>query len=161
VTSADALVTAAVDALRTRLLMPDPDAEPGPIRAPWLGLGVELSPDGGWSHSQPDLVLVRVTLGHRRVDELVVPLAKRQRSGEGLKVSVLRGLNLWATNLDARIQQVSLAAVAAHEAAQDAQQAIDDHRFAQADELAAAEALLAEINTGLEASTRANAARTF
>jgi N12 class adenine-specific DNA methylase len=145
-------VAAAVGALRARLAQPDQAGDPAPVRVPWRGLGLELVPAGGWADEQPSPVALRVTLAHRRVEEITLPLARVRRSAVAAEGAVLEALGAWAANLGARIEQVALTAAAAHDAALDARRAIDEHRFAAADELAEAEAHLAEIDTALEAS---------
>jgi helicase-like protein len=145
-------VTAAVDAVQARLHRDDPGTDTEPVRAPWRGLGVELAPQGGWAATSPDTLVVRVTLGHRRVDVLPVTRGRR-RPDSSFRAPVLSALQRWLTGLDDRIAHASRAAIAAFDAGQAAQQAIDDHRFAQVEQLAAAEDRLAEITTALEAST--------
>lgn len=144
-------VIAAVELLEARLRSDDPSTDPEPVRAPWRGLGVELAPDGGWGATTADTLLVRVTLGHRRVELLRATRAKR-RAGASFRAPVLGALERWTTQLDDRIETVLAAVAAAFDAGQAAQRAIDDHRFAQLDHLGAAEDRLAEIATALEAS---------
>jgi N12 class adenine-specific DNA methylase len=146
-------VAAAVDTLEARLQQGDPVVDTEPVRTPWRGLGVELAPEGGWASIPASTLTVRVTLGHRRVDVMRATRAKR-RPGSSFRAPVLSALQRWLTDLDDRIAQVSQAAVAAFDAGQAAQQAIDDHRFAQVEQLGAAEDRLAEITTALEASIR-------
>jgi N12 class adenine-specific DNA methylase len=152
--SADKPIGAAVDALRAKLLTRDPD--PAPIRAPWRGLGVELIPEGGWSNPSGDRLLLWITVGHRRVEQLALPLATRRSSAAAIRRQVLNALTGWLANLENHIEQVSLDAVAAYDAGEDARRAIRDHRFAYADQLVAAEAHLADINGVLEAAIRAD-----
>ncbi|MGI8678194.1 MAG: helicase-related protein [Jatrophihabitans sp.] len=151
--AADAVRAAAVE-LYARLVRAGLDRDPGPIRAPWRGLGAELLPVGGWATDRPDAVSLRVTVGHRRVDEIVLARARIARNAESCARAVVRSLERWATALDARITEVAAAAAAAYDVAQDAQQVVDGYRFERADELARAEARLGEIDTALESSVQ-------
>lgn len=151
--------TAAVDALRaatervrTRLSASEPDPDPAPVRAPWRGLGIELIPAGGWREPDGDHVQLRVTLDHRRVDEIPLPLALIRRSRAAAQRSVLTQIDRWCARADARVTELAHAQGDAFDAASQARQVIDRHHFARADELAAAQARLAEITAALEAS---------
>jgi N12 class adenine-specific DNA methylase len=160
VTDAEADVRLAAGALRERLLLGPPGAaqtedaldDPAPIRAPWRGLGVELLPEGGWTARAADLVSLRITVMHRRADEISLPLTLLRGSAAACAKSVVTQVRRWADRLDERILEVEQAAIDAHDAGQEAKRVIDEHRFTRLDELAAAEARLAEINTALEAS---------
>jgi hypothetical protein len=151
-TDPEADVRLAARALRERLLLPGMDDDPAPVRAPWRGLGVELIPDGGWTAAAADTVSLRVTLAHRRVDELSLPLALLRGSAAACTRSVVSSVRRWYQRLDVRIAEVEQAALDAYDRGEAAKRVIADHRFEQADELAAAEARLAEIDTALESS---------
>src|SRR6185312_8202531 len=74
-TDPEADVRLAARALRERLLVPTLENDPAPVRAPWRGLGIELIPEGGWTALAADVLILRITLAHRRVDELTLPLS--------------------------------------------------------------------------------------
>ncbi|SHG49732.1 Helicase conserved C-terminal domain-containing protein [Jatrophihabitans endophyticus] len=150
-TAADG-TSAAVAALRARLRSPDTDGDPAPVRAPWRGLGAELIPAGGWRAPTGDAVELRITLGHRRVDELSLSLPLVRRSAAAAARAVTTHLDRWADTLDERVTEVARAAAEADDAAAEAQHVLDTHRFERGDELAAAETRLARITTALEAA---------
>jgi N12 class adenine-specific DNA methylase len=143
-------VEAAVATLGARLRDPASSDDPAPVRVPWRGLGVELIPAGGWRASDGRSLSVRITLSHRRVDELVLPL--RGGRPPGLR-RVLTALADWVKELDHRVDAVAELAAAAYDTAVAARGLIDTHRFPRLDELLAAEARLAEIEVALEAAT--------
>ncbi|WP_375475447.1 helicase-related protein [uncultured Jatrophihabitans sp.] len=145
-------VRLAARAMRERLLVPGTSDDPAPIRAPWRGLGIELIPVGGWAASAADIVSLRVTLAHRRVDELQLPLTLLRGSAAACAKSVVTQVRRWHERLAERIVEVQDAGIDAYDAAEHAKRVISEHRFARMDELAAAEARLAEINTALESS---------
>ena len=141
----------AARALRERLLLPADD-DPAPVRAPWRGLGVELIPDGGWSAAAADVLSLRVTLAHRRVDEVPLSLSLVRGSRAACTRAVVGALRRWYDRLDLRIAEVEQAALDAYDDGEAAKRVIAAHRFERADELAAAEARLADIDTALESS---------
>ncbi len=151
VSDPEADVRLAAKALRERLQLAASD-DPAPVRAPWRGLGVELLPDGGWAAGAADVVVLRITVAHRRADEIALPLTLLRGSAAACAKSVVTQLRRWLGRLDERILEVEQAALDAHDAGQDAKRVISEHRFTRMDELAAAQARLAEINTALEAS---------
>ena len=129
----------------------DADGDPAPVRAPWRGLGVELIPAGGWRTPTGDTRL-RITLAHRRVDEITLSTATLTR-GEAAAVRVVRlAVRRWRADLDDLVVAAGQAAAEAHDTAQDAEDTINRYRFDGHAELAAAEARLAEITAALEAS---------
>jgi hypothetical protein len=138
--------------LRERLLTPQVNDDPAPVRAPWRGLGVELIPDGGWTASAADHLSLRITLAHRRVDELSLPLTLIRGSAAASTRSIVSNVRRWCERLDARIAEVEQAALDAYDLSEAASRVIASHRFERADQLAAAEARLAEIDTALESS---------
>ncbi|WP_375500392.1 helicase-related protein [uncultured Jatrophihabitans sp.] len=151
----EADVRLAAKALRERLLLADSESDdPAPVRAPWRGLGVELLPEGGWTARAADVVSLRVTVSHRRADEIALPLTLLRSSAAACTRSVVTQLRRWLGRLDERILEVEQAAVDAHDVGAEAKRVIAEHRFTRTDELAAAQARLAEINTALEASVR-------
>lgn len=143
-------VRRAVAALAERLRDPTSSADPAPVRAPWRGLGVELIPAGGWRASDGRTVSLRITVVHRRVDEIALPVRRGRPPGER---AVLTALRDWVTHLDGRIEAVTEQAAAAYDAAVAARELVATHRFPRLDELLAAEARLAEIGAALEAAT--------
>ncbi|WP_375486177.1 helicase-related protein [uncultured Jatrophihabitans sp.] len=152
VSDPEADVRLAARALRERLLVADGSDDPAPVRAPWRGLGVELLPDGGWHAQAADVVSLRITVAHRRADEIPLPLSLLRGSAAACAKSVVTQLRRWVARLDERMLAVEQEALDAHRAGEDAKRLIDAHRFTRTDELAAAEARLAEIDTALEAS---------
>ncbi|MGN6609302.1 MAG: helicase-related protein [Jatrophihabitans sp.] len=150
-TDPEADVKLAARALRERLLLGHTD-DPGPVRAPWRGLGIELVPEGGWSAAAADVLSLRITLAHRRVDELALPLTLVRGSAAASTRGIVGAVRRWYDRLDLRIAEVEEAALDAYDRGVAAQRIIDGHRFEQADALAAAEARLAAIDTALEAS---------
>jgi hypothetical protein len=70
---------------------------------------------------------------------------------------VVGAVRRWYDRLDPRIAEVEQAALDAYDDSAAAERVIAGHRFEQADELAAAEARLAEINTALESSVKQRA----
>jgi N12 class adenine-specific DNA methylase len=151
-TDPEADVRLAARALRERLLVPTGDDDPAPVRAPWRGLGIELIPDGGWTAAAADLVSLRITLAHRRVDELMLPLSLVRNSAAACTRAVVGAVRRWYDRIDARVAEVEQAALDAYDDGEAAKRVIAEHRFEQADELAAAQARLAEIETALESS---------
>ena len=147
----EADVRLAAKALRERLLMPTTD-DPAPVRAPWRGLGIELLPEGGWSARAADVVSLRITVAHRRADEIALPLTLLRGSAAACAKSLVTQLRRWLARLDERIIEVEQASSDAHDAGELEKRTISEHRFSRTDELAAAEARLAQINTALEAS---------
>ena len=152
-TDPEADVRLAARALRERLLVPGTDDDPAPIRAPWRGLGVELIPLGGWSASAADdasncasrsRIAASTTSRCRSPWCAAAPRRPRSRSSPRY--------GSWHDRLDARIAEVEQAALDAYDASEQAKRVIHEHRFTRADELAAAEARLAEITTALESS---------
>ena len=163
VSDPEADVRLAAKALRERLLLTDRrgasgDAageaadDPSPVRAPWRGLGIELLPEGGWGARAADVVSLRITVSHRRADEIALPLTLLRGSAAACARSVVGQVRRWLDRLDERMLEVEQAALEAHETGEQAKRMISDHRFTRMDELAAAEARLAQINTALEAS---------
>ena len=150
-TDPEAAVRPAARALRERLLLGRSE-DPAPVRAPWRGLGIELIPDGGWAATAADVVSLRITLAHRRVDEITLSLPLIRRSDPTCVRAVVTALRRWYDRLDRRIVEVEQAALDAYDDGVAAERVIAGHRFEHADELAAAEARLAEIDTALESS---------
>ncbi|HEY2297797.1 MAG TPA: helicase-related protein [Jatrophihabitans sp.] len=151
-TDTEADVRLAARALRERLLVPTVNDDPAPVRAPWRGLGVEVIPEGGWSAAAADLLSLRVTLAHRRVDEITLSLSLVRRSAAACTRAVVGAVRRWYDRIDARMAEVEQAALDAYDDGEAAKRVIAGHRFEQAVELAAAEARLAEIDTALESS---------
>lgn len=151
-TDPEADVRLAARALRERLLVPAVDDDPAPVRAPWRGLGVELIPEGGWTAAAADVISLRITLSHQRVDELSLPLALIRRNPAACTRAVVGAVRRWYDRIDARIVETDQAALDAYDDGEAAERVIAEHRFEQADELAAAEARLAEIDAALESS---------
>jgi N12 class adenine-specific DNA methylase len=125
--------------------------DPAPVRGRWCGLGLELLPAGGW-RGAGDTVALRVTLEHRRVDELVLRRSALARSDAGAGRTVLKAVRAWCASLDTRIEDLARAAAEAYDEAEAAGRVLREHRFSRADELAAAEAYLAELGVALEVS---------
>lgn len=153
-TDPEADVRLAARALHERLLVPALDDDPAPVRAPWRGLGVELIPEGGWSAAAAEALSLRITLSHRRVDEIALSLSLVRRNAGACTRAVVGAVRRWYERLDARIAETDEAALDAYDDGEAAKRVINEHRFEQADELAAAEARLAEIDTALESSVR-------
>ena len=151
-TDPEADVRLAARALRERLLVPTADDDPAPVRAPWRGLGVELIPVGGWTATAADVVSLRITGAHRRADELTLPLSLVRRSAAAGPRAVVSAVRRWYDRIDDRIAETEQAALDAYDDGEAAKRLIAEHRFEQADELAAAEARLGEIDTALESS---------
>jgi N12 class adenine-specific DNA methylase len=155
-TDPEADVRLAARALRERLLLPGLTDETAPIRAPWRGLGIELVPEGGWSAAAADVVSLRVTLAHRLVDEIQLPLTLLRGSAAACAKSVVTQVRRWHDRLEIRITEIEDAGLDAYDTAEQAKRMIHEHQFTRIDELTAAEARLREISTALESSLAHN-----
>ena len=95
--------------------------DPAPVRAPWCGLGVELIPAGGWRHGAAEVVELRITLAHRRVDELPLPLALlRAQRGRRARDRCVTQVRRWADRLTRASPRSGRAALDAYDTAEQA-----------------------------------------